>query len=286
MAIKRILIQLDTQPSCVDRLKSCQLLANAFNADVNGVYIEPDYAQQLSLDNHFLTQNTTDVNQDIIALQEQRAEDKRMIQEMVDQFEDASFKNIDWTFETGSRRAVLSKLGQFNDMIVMTNSLDDDPLFQVKPPASEIAVNTRSPVLVIPEGKPLNGPLKKILIIWNGQPEASRAIHSALPLIALTRNSTLFCYGDEQLGSNSYLAARTQLTDYLQSHQIEINLIDRFHSTPNNIINRLISEEWQTGEYQLVIAGAFDHSKLRELLFSSTTKQLLQREEMPLILAH
>ncbi|WMS85531.1 universal stress protein [Pleionea litopenaei] len=286
MSYKRILVHLDNHPSCDDRLKSGLLLANTFSAEINGIYIEPDHSAELILQSQMMQQNAPLVNANTQAAQQRLEQEKAELQKRISQFEDAALQPLPWRTERGNIRDVLSRFGQFNDIVIMTNMLDEDPLLSIKPPASEVAVNTKSPVLVIPEGLPMSAPLNNILVLWNGQPEASRAIHNALPLFKVTRQVTLFCFTVEQQEISHYLEARNQICEYLHAHNIETTMIDRAHHGRHGRIEQSILETWNQGDYQLVVTGTYDHSKIKELLFSSMTKQLLNHENMPLMLSH
>ena len=70
---------------------------------------------------------------------------------------------------------------------------------------------------------------------------------------------------------------------YLEAHNIKARL--RTVPTRGSIADCLM-EEFRTLDVDLAIMGGYGHSRLAEWLLGGTTKKLLRRSPVPLLIAH
>ncbi|NVJ61148.1 MAG: universal stress protein [Gammaproteobacteria bacterium] len=286
MSIKRVLVHLDDSTVCDDRLRTSMLLAHTFNAEINGVFIEKDQAALAMPATASMAENPALVQSEMERFQELNRESKQHIADKISSLESPVFNELPWQAEQGDVREILSELGLFNDLIVMTNSVDNDPLLTIKPLATDIAVHTSCPVLVVPKGKPLKAPLRNTFVCWNGTVEASRAIQQSIPFLKSSYLVTLFCYRDNSTSLHHYANSQQHMLEYLRAHHINVNLIDDQEPMEQDDILKRIYQLGKKEPFELLIIGAYDHSNIRELLFSSPTKQILKAESFPVLLSH
>jgi hypothetical protein len=284
MSIRRVLVHLDDSNTCDDRLKTSLLIANSFHADIHGVYVEPQIPASLASETNCMNEFSEPVTHELTPHIERVKQQKKSIEDKLESIRQSSLQSIHWQSKRGNTRRVLSELGLFNDLIIMTNEIDGDPLLQVKPPATDIAVHTSCPVLVIPNNKPLKASSNNVLLTWNGSVESSSAIHQSLPFLTMANNITLFCARGEHVSITDYEASKKSMLQYLRAHNLSIDMIDQDKSDKD--ISELLEQQITNHHYDLLVTGAYDHSNIRELLFSSTTKELLDNEKIPLLLAH
>ena len=72
---------------------------------------------------------------------------------------------------------------------------------------------------------------------------------------------------------------------YLYEHSIRSDAHLRPSDPEKHVADAIIeqSEELGTG---MIVAGAFGHNRLREMLLGSVTRELLKKSPVPLLLAH
>lgn len=141
--------------------------------------------------------------------------------------------------------------------------------------------STGRPVLLVPEGAEPERMSGRILIAWNGSAEASHAVAAALPLLMRAENVTVFTapQGSVQPG----LAKR--LTAYLRWHGVHAAILQPNGGGANSISGALFDAIRKT-QANLLVMGAYTHSRMRERLFGGVTKHVLNKTEIPVLMAH
>lgn len=180
----------------------------------------------------------------------------------------------DWTWLRfyGDPATILIERSRFADVIVMSA----DNAF---PPISSVALHTRTPVLAVRQRNPDFIPERPALIAWNGSVPAANAVHGAMPMFETMQPVHVLSVGDD---SREYPASLVQ--DYLVEHEIESEV----HWRPSDgepVGDAILecAEEIGTG---MIVAGAFGHNRLREMLLGSATRNLLEKSSRPLFLSH
>jgi nucleotide-binding universal stress UspA family protein len=141
------------------------------------------------------------------------------------------------------------------------------------------------PVLVTPPGKPTPPAIgKRIMVAWDASREATRAVSEAQPFIdqadlvtvlTVDAKPKMFGHGDAP-GANiaAHLARRGQRAD--------VRNVDGLGRSPASAI----LEEAHHLNADLIVMGAYAHSRLREMVFGGATKDLLRLADLPLLRAH
>ncbi|MFQ5751620.1 MAG: universal stress protein [bacterium] len=119
--------------------------------------------------------------------------------------------------------------------------------------------------------------ISNILIAYDGSSKANKALQMAgffatklpAPVTILTVND------NEQIQKKFLQEAKT----YLEPYQISMEFIGTSGSPEKEIVR--ISEEKQC---DLIIMGAFGHSRIRVAILGSTTEQVMRKSKIPLLL--
>jgi nucleotide-binding universal stress UspA family protein len=135
--------------------------------------------------------------------------------------------------------------------------------------AGDLVIQSGRPVLLVPDDTPaLN--LHSALICWRDTRESRRAVSDAIPLLQKCLQVRLLelCDKDQQQDSKKHLA---HLINWLSSHDIHATA-DSLESNGNE------AEQLQAyasqHEVDLLIGGAFGHSRIREWMFGGVTRNL------------
>ena len=139
-----------------------------------------------------------------------------------------------------------------------------------------------APVLILPPGWRLAPVGKRVAISWNASREATRAVHDALPLLRRADKVFLFQFAPQADLSESALGL---MADHLRQHDIPAELLpwqDSGDATPINALFALLDEH----EIDLIVSGAFGHSRGYEHLFGGMTDDLLRQPSMPILMSH
>jgi nucleotide-binding universal stress UspA family protein len=140
------------------------------------------------------------------------------------------------------------------------------------------------PVLVLPPHYPLQWPLRRIVIAWCPTREATRAVHDAMPLLMRADRVDVVTIDPAQ-GDASYGALPgADIGAHLARHGLEVEVVAAKRGT-GTTATALLKYAADT-EAQLLVAGGFGHSRLREWVIGGTTSDLLSHMDLPVLFSH
>lgn len=140
-----------------------------------------------------------------------------------------------------------------------------------------------APVLVVPDTAALATLGERIVVAWNGSREAVRAVHGALPLLARAGQILVLDGSSEPDAGGMLKLPRFDLAAYLSRHGIRAD----FHPFGGGSGKGVeILDAAHTATADLVVMGAWGHSRLTELVLGGTTRHLFQHSDLPLLVAH
>ena len=147
-----------------------------------------------------------------------------------------------------------------------------------------LAVESGRPVLMIPPGG-ISGDLgRRVLIAWNGSREATRATFDALPLLAAAEQVTLL--GIAELDPDGGLMPRPDaaIAATLARHGAHVT-IENVHATETTVGAEIQARVHSLGA-DLLIMGAYGHSRLHEFVFGGATRHIVRHATVPTLLSH
>ena len=146
---------------------------------------------------------------------------------------------------------------------------------------ADLVVNAGRPVLVIPPGVRAMK-LDRMLIGWRDTREARRAVSDALPLLARATQVTVVEMAPDD-ESGAVHARLGDVTAWLRSHDIKASALFRSSiGEEGDQLNRIAAEQ----EADLVIAGAYGHSRMREWVLGGVTRGLLRGSNRCALVSH
>jgi len=146
--------------------------------------------------------------------------------------------------------------------------------------AGEIALRTGRPVLVVPDGLS-TAKIANILVAWKNSGEAQRAIADAVPFMKrASRVSVVSVRGDKAEGDSGVADA----LGFLLRHGIaaQSELID----VKGDGAGATILDHARTTQADLIVSGAYGHSRWREWAFGGVTRELLLNAPVPCLYSH
>ncbi|MBP6363000.1 MAG: universal stress protein [Novosphingobium sp.] len=146
--------------------------------------------------------------------------------------------------------------------------------------AGDLAVEARCPVLVLPCDSALPLPLAIACIAWDGSDQAAMALRSCVPLLDEgTDVHLLTVLTDAPQGFPP-----TDALQYLARHGIKAELHELTKAA--TVEETLLTEVNRLGG-QVLVMGAFGHSRLREFMFGGVSRYFLDEASAPaLLMAH
>jgi nucleotide-binding universal stress UspA family protein len=181
--------------------------------------------------------------------------------------------------------------GEQSELIELVKTVDLTITGQVSPdggpPAfrpEEIAVGTARPLLVIPYAGSFETVGKRALIAWDGSREAVRALNDALPLLHGAEAVTIIFVGQRETELEGQRLSLDRVLRHLRRHGIAAQLEESVQGGIS-VSDILLSRAMDLGA-DLIVAGLYHHSQLREALIGGVSHDLLDHMTVPVLMSH
>ncbi|MFN3672400.1 MAG: universal stress protein [Bosea sp. (in: a-proteobacteria)] len=186
---------------------------------------------------------------------------------------------LDWRAAVDASRFYVLAQARAADLVVLARSGPDDPdqgRMALSP--GDLVMELGRPVLVAPPGVE-SVSAKRVVIAWKNTREARRAVWDALPLLMQAESVMVLTVGQEAAESGAQ-----DVCAYLAGHHIAARALTRPDSgrTALDEIGAIVRQE----SADLIVAGAFGHSRLREWIFGGVTRDLLQATPVCCLMSH
>jgi len=135
------------------------------------------------------------------------------------------------------------------------------------------------PVLILPAGLKAWSAATAALG-WNGSAEAARAAAAALPILGQAKRVILLA-GVKDVPVEPSL---DQLADWLAHHGVKAET--RKVALKGWPVEGQIDDEAQAAGAELLVMGAYGHSRMREMVFGGATRAVLDESKIPVLLMH
>jgi nucleotide-binding universal stress UspA family protein len=179
-----------------------------------------------------------------------------------------------------------------SELITLAQSADLVIVGQVKPgtrpaPAwrpEEIVIWSGRPVLVVPYIGSYPQVGRRVLVAWDGSREAVRALNDALPLIRAADVVTVMTVRARAKDLEPNSASMERVLRHLARHGIVACPAEALQSG-TAISDVLLSRSVDLAA-DLIVAGAYHHSQLRETLLGGVSRELFQHMTLPVLMSH
>jgi nucleotide-binding universal stress UspA family protein len=171
----------------------------------------------------------------------------------------------------------VTRRGRLSDLIVLARP--DDVAGGVETATLEAALfDSGRPVLLIPPGMTDEFGATAALA-WDGSREASLAATAALPLLSRAEKVFILTAREE-----AETAPPSQFAGYLQAHGVDAKTW-AFTPGDSGIGNELLAEAKKAGA-DLLVMGAYGHSRLREMVLGGATRHVISTAKIPVLMVH
>lgn len=183
-----------------------------------------------------------------------------------------------WITMEGHPADAIGKCGGGYDLVVTGQS--DDPQSIGGLTTESALFSTGRPVIIAPPDPPPHIG-ETVLIAWNRGAQAARAFHAAKALL-LDRAKRVrilsITTGAKQGPPASEVAAN------LHWHGIDADVVEL--SPDYRSVGEVLLAEASAIGADLLVMGAFSHSRLRQLILGGVTKHVFDQADLPVLMAH
>ena len=277
MSYSAVITQVQAGAEAAPRLACAKTLAARFGARLIGLGVE--MIPPLAFDNGFYA-----VDAEWSIAMRQGIDDQLDLAHEVFKRETAGLEAKDKTWLSGidSPTPALANASRAADIIVVGGAPrgNDSPYRDVSP--AELTIQAGRPVLVAPpQARELSA--KKVVLAWKDTREARRALSDAVPFLEAAEGVLVVevCDSEEEedarIRTDDVVAALVR-----RGVRAEARIVPHAHAPAGQ---RLL-EAAQAFGADLIVLGAYGHSRLGEWVFGGVTRDLLTQDEVFLLLSH
>jgi nucleotide-binding universal stress UspA family protein len=285
MAFKDILVHLDNGPRSATRLAIATGLARRCGASLTGVYVvdipsaEFFYGAAMPLAAGGAERVVDQIRSEAIAAAEpvEAAFRELLRREGLDGGWRLVEGNLPATVALHARYADLTVLGQANPY-EHRDGLGHDAV------AVSTVMTSGRPVLAVPFAGEFPTLGQRVLVAWNASREAARAVNDAMPLLREAAAVTVLAVNPRRGINGHGDVPAADIALHLARHGVRA---EAAHTVASDIPDgeALLSYAADISA-DLIVSGAYGHSRARELVFGGVTRTLLTEMTAPVFLSH
>jgi nucleotide-binding universal stress UspA family protein len=189
----------------------------------------------------------------------------------------------EWRVTNGFARDVTALHARYTDLAIIGQTRHDISDYAVPRP-EDVAMLSGCPVLAVPWAGQFERIERHALVAWNASREARRAINDALPLLRLVKTVTVMAVNPSHGIRGHGDQPGADLALHLARHGIAAE-VEQVVSEDVAVADVLLSRAADLGS-DLIVMGAYGHSRAREFALGGTTRVMLERMTVPVLISH
>lgn len=284
MTYKSLLAWVDNSPRSEATLDVAVRLASAFGAHLRVVHLRDSVPAQVLATDPRAEIYTGALFNDVAERNDKRAAELEAA--LRDRATAVGLAGADWLTTGNTVLDHLVTAARYADLCVMGQSGDEqyDAVFAYPSnfPAS-LALSSGRPLLILPRTGRFEAIGRHVVVAWNGSREAARAVSDALPFLEKARQVTVLIGGSapsrEVDGS-----ASADIEAYFSYRGIRATVEQR-PLADVSATDLLLSRAAEL-DADLLVMGAYGHSRVRELVLGGVSRDILQRMTLPVLMSH
>jgi nucleotide-binding universal stress UspA family protein len=181
--------------------------------------------------------------------------------------------------------AMIARLTRYSDLAIAAQPYGQGAGHMQVSALEASLFGTGVPILVIPPTSKANyaAPFERVVIAWNESNEAFAAIRKAVPILAAADRVDVVLV-DPPSHSPERSDPGGAICLLLARHGVraEVSILSRTLPRVSEVIARFAQDR----SADLIVMGAYGHSRMREAILGGATRDMLEGAELPLFIAH
>jgi nucleotide-binding universal stress UspA family protein len=277
MTYATVMVSLALDQSNEARLETAGQIAERFEAAIIGIA-----ASQFSPPLYF-----TSGEQAQNLIDQGRASIEKRIGELEQQFR-AATKNrgrqVEWRCAIDFPARYILQQARCADIIVsgVDRGTFSDPFLQASP--KDLVMQAGRPLLIVPDTSNWLD-LRSVLVAWKDTAEARRAIADSLPMLRKAKGVTVAEIPEEGDSRPAAVSRVRDVVAWLSRHGVSASEMVAEPDEDRDAIAQLdgIAADIGAG---VIVAGAYGHSRFRELILGGVTQHLITQPARCVLLSH
>jgi len=281
MSYKDLLVVLDSEAPARRRIDLAAALAERFEAHLVGLYPLPIPEAP----RHFGYYDPALLDPFFGELRGRARETADKLREVFQHVTSLRGLSAEWRVIAEGPEADPALHARYVDLTIL-GQLDPDrgETEMIRPRPEQVTLASGRPILVVPYAGRFETVGRRVLIGWNATREAARAVNDAMPLLAAAEAVTVLTIDPREGPDGHGELPGADISLHLARHGVKAE-IERTVSADLPVGDVLLSRAADLGA-DLLVMGAYGHSRARELLLGGATRSLLRSMTVPVLMSH
>ncbi len=196
---------------------------------------------------------------------------------------------LNWSLDSavvqiGMVNDLVTSHARFADLVVLARPYEAAATAGADAVLEAVLFQARTPVLVVPTDRPAAPlPPRRIVLAWDQSPEALAATRAALPFLQSAEQVVITivdpgAHGAERSDPGGLLC------QMLVRHGVKAEVSVLAKTLPK--VSEVLARQVTDVNADMLVMGAYGHSRLREALLGGPTRDMLQDSVVPVFMAH
>ncbi len=280
MTYKDLLVHLDDSKGCEQRVEAAVRLAERHDAHLTAVYAIVEIPLL-----HYIRRH---IPRDVQASMD--AEAQKQAETALERFRKAAERG-GVAYETRTEHAldttlasVLTMHARYADLVILGQANPDEPPYIGHYPPEQVVLSSGRTALIVPYDWTLGTLAERVLIAWDASREAARAVSDAMPVLERATSVLVVSINPKSTPLGHGELPGADIARHLARHNIEVEV----RSVEMDLMDdgeALLSFAADHGR-DLLVMGAYAHSRMRELVLGGATRTILKKMTLPVLMAH
>jgi nucleotide-binding universal stress UspA family protein len=172
---------------------------------------------------------------------------------------------------------------RFSDLVVLPRPYGENCGHECEAVVEAALFDAGTPVLILPDSYTIPEDIENVILAWNESAEALRATRAALPFLRAAEVVNITIIDPPQHGPERSDPGGA-LSQMLSRHGVraDVSVLAKTMPRVSDILNRQARDK----DAQLVVMGAYGHSRFRESIMGGATRHMLEVAEVPVLMTH
>ncbi len=201
---------------------------------------------------------------------------------------DAQGQDLRWSLDSavcqlGALSELIGARARYSDLVILPQPYGEGRGTEAEAVLEASLFEGMAPVLVLPEAGTLVARPKRIVLAWNQSREALVAARRAMPFLKQAEQVVVTV-----VDPSAYGAERSDpggnLCQLLVRHGVRAEVSVLAKTLPR--VSEVLARQCQDIGADMLVMGAYGHSRFREAILGGATRNMLEGAEVPVFMAH
>ncbi len=180
--------------------------------------------------------------------------------------------------------AVVNLHARYADLLIIGQVDPDEPPSGGESFVEDVVLGAGRPVLVVPYIGAPKASGKRVIVAWDASREAARAVTDAMPFLTRAEKVTVLVVNPERGPEGHGEQPGADVAVLLARHGVNTE-VHQSESPDISVGDEILSRVADDGS-DLLVMGAYGHTRLRELVLGGATRSILEEMTVPVLMSH